>query len=939
MRDATQFLILGLGPAAVYALLAFGVVLIYRGSGVVNFAQSAFALLGAITFTEVRSHGVSAAWAVAAAVAVGALVGVLMQGVVMSRMRNSAPIVRVIATLGVLIVIQASAGIHYSTESTIIVPQFLPQDVWVVSGVRILADRIVLFGVALAVACLLAALQRFWLPAVAMRASAENELAASTLGWSPAGLALASWAAGGAMAGLAGALFVPLTGLLVTGIIALLVPSLAAALLGRFDSFSVCLLGAMVIGVTQSEVLRFWPHPGATTAVPLLLVMVILVVTGRALPLRAHLSDRLPSVGSGSLNLVPATILSGVLSVLLLFVLPVEWQAGIGVTIEVAIILLSLVVLTGYAGQISLGQYAVGGVGAYIAGRLVATQHVPFWVGMLVGIIGAIPVGLLFALPAIRTRGVNLAIVTLGLAVCISAFLFQNFSYTGGTAGTPVGTPRLFGLNLSAVTHPGRYAVFALCLFILCAVGVSNIRRGPAGRRMIAVRQNERAAASLGISVRGTKAYAFGVAAAIAATGCCLIAFNTTSIEYGLLFDPFNSVLAAGWAVIGGLGFILGPIFGATLAPGSVGTVIGDKLFHAINSYLTLIGGLFVILIVIVNPDGVVPLHAGQLRWIGQKLRGSFSWIPFSLVPRRWSAPQNTQAARASYIRQVLLQREPVRPARLAVSDLTVRFGGVVAVTNVSLEVRSGEVLGLIGPNGAGKTTVLDAITGFVKPAEGSVALNGVAITRATTNARVHRGVARSWQSLELFDDISVYENLLTAVDEPGWLNGALSPFRRHKQELNAAAAAAVSDFRLENELDKRPSQLSYGQRRLVAVARTVALRPSIILLDEPASGLNSDESAELGELIRHLATTWGMGVVLVEHDVDLVMTVSDRIVVLESGRVIASGTPGEIRRDPAVVAAYLGEPQEPVPVSSHGGAQLPGGIATVRLSHPSRRR
>jgi sulfate-transporting ATPase len=255
---------------------------------------------------------------------------------------------------------------------------------------------------------------------------------------------------------------------------------------------------------------------------------------------------------------------------------------------------------------------------------------------------------------------------------------------------------------------------------------------------------------------------------------------------------------------------------------------------------------------------------------------------------------------------------EPVAGATLAIKNLTVRFGVVVAVDDVSMEVRPGEVVGLIGPNGAGKTTLIDAVTGFVPAGGGSIALEDRRIDRLNATKRARLGLRRSFQSLELFDDISVEENIRAGSDlrasRLSWLTDLFWPGRH---DLTPTAVAAVREFELEPHLDATPEELPYGRRRLVGIARTVASGPSVVLLDEPAAGLDENETAELARLIRRLADERNMGVLLVEHDVSLVMSICDRVVVIDFGSVIASGTPAEIGDDQVVRDAYLGHADE----------------------------
>jgi sulfate-transporting ATPase len=248
----------------------------------------------------------------------------------------------------------------------------------------------------------------------------------------------------------------------------------------------------------------------------------------------------------------------------------------------------------------------------------------------------------------------------------------------------------------------------------------------------------------------------------------------------------------------------------------------------------------------------------------------------------------------------------------LSIEGLSVRFGAVVAVDGATLNVEAGEVVGLIGPNGAGKTTLIDAVTGFVPVSGGSMSLDGRRIERLNATQRARLGLRRSFQSLELFEDINVEENLRAGSDQRAsrlsWITDLFWPGRH---DLPSTAVAAVHAFDLEDDLDKSPEQLPYGRRRLVGIARTVASGPSIVMLDEPAAGLDETESEELAGLIRQLADERNMGVLLVEHDVNLVMSTCDRIVVIDFGCVIASGTPAEIRASQAVRDAYLGHPAE----------------------------
>ena len=245
--------------------------------------------------------------------------------------------------------------------------------------------------------------------------------------------------------------------------------------------------------------------------------------------------------------------------------------------------------------------------------------------------------------------------------------------------------------------------------------------------------------------------------------------------------------------------------------------------------------------------------------------------------------------------------------------DLYVRYGGVVAVNDVSFTVTPGRITGLIGPNGAGKTSVIDAVTGFTRTAAGSVLLDGQELVGLSATKRARAGLSRSFQSLELFEDATVLDNLRAASDPRdrwSYLRDLVYPVA---PPLPGEVVAAIREFRLEDDLLRIVQDLPYGQRRLLAIVRAVATQPSVLLLDEPAAGLSDVETAELAHLVRRLADDWGIAILLVEHDMTFVMSVCDDIVVLDFGTQISAGTPQEIRRDPAVIAAYLGESEEEV--------------------------
>jgi sulfate-transporting ATPase len=369
-----------------------------------------------------------------------------------------------------------------------------------------------------------------------------------------------------------------------------------------------------------------------------------------------------------------------------------------------------------------------------------------------------------------------------------------------------------------------------------------------------------------------------------------------TNVELGQ-YDVFGSVLLIQYAVVGGLAWVSG-IASATGAPTALGNVIFQKIVPSgtdIISWLAVISGLGAISVLRQAPDGVSALWSRGVQQAEERsstLRRVYEGLRF---PRATSDPPLA----------------PPRPHRdavtLAVHDLVVNFGGVVAVDRVSFAIEPGEVVGLIGPNGAGKTTILDVITGFTAPSGGSVRFGDASIDRWSVERRARAGIVRSWQAVELFEEMSVRENLLVAADDQSRRRYLIDLVHPGRPGPTALVHEVVADFQLDAVLDVRPSSLPHGVSRLVGIARALVTEPAVLLLDEPAAGLDTNESAELGRTIRAMARKRGIGVLVVEHDVPLILQTCDRIVALDFGRTIAEGTPDAISHDARVIEAYLG--------------------------------
>ena len=617
MIEVIRFVLIGLGIGAIYGLIAQGLVLVFRGSGVLNFAHGAFVMVGAYAHYEfMERHGLPAVVSILLSMLVGALVGALTHLLILRPMRKSSPLTRVVATLGVLITLQSAAVLRYGVDIKS-VPSSLPTDrVEFLDGAPVGLDRMLLLAIGVVTMLVLWAVYRYTRFGRITSAVAENQRAAATLGHSPDVIATGNWALGGALAALAGCLIAPITFLQPTSLSLLIIPALAAGLIAGFSSFPIALAGALAIGIAESLMGRYVQEPGWGASVPFIAVILVLVIRGRGLPLRSHVLDRLPVVGSGKVRPVPTLVLFLVMTLLLLQLFPVRWVDAFSVTMIFVILCMSVVVVTGLAGQLSLCQYVLAGVGALTAARLSASWGWSFPLAIGGAMAVTMALGAVVALPALRTRGLNLAIVTFGMATVIYALVLNNSEYTGGDTGIRVEPPTFLGWSIDPIRHPERYSFIILSTLFLAALVVCNIRRGTVGRRLIAVRSNERAAAAAGVNVYSAKVYAFVVASALASVAGVLSSFRNANVLAGS-FSVFPSINIVAMTVVGGVGSVGGAVFGATLLQGGVGSEL-LRNFHGIEKYLPLAGGLLLLHILRTDQNGLFSMNVHLAKQVAK---------------------------------------------------------------------------------------------------------------------------------------------------------------------------------------------------------------------------------------------------------------------------------------------------------------------------------
>jgi ABC-type branched-subunit amino acid transport system ATPase component/branched-subunit amino acid ABC-type transport system permease component len=932
-----QFLFLGLGNGGVFAALAVALVVTYRSSGVLNFATGAQALYAAYTYSLLRTGqllqpipGLSPTinvgsgfgfWpALLITLAISAVMGALAYLLIFRPLRNHRPVAKAVASIGLMGLLTAIVTYQAGTAVVLVNPIF-PQNHVSFLGVDISLDRLLLAATIIGIGIVLTILFRFTRFGLATRASAETEVGALVSGLSPDRIALMNWIISFIVCGLAGILIAPLVPLQPGTYTLFIVPALAAAVVGRFHSLGWAITAGLGIGALESlSVYLNGVHPGfpagAGQLIPLVLVLVVLAVRGQTMPSRGTLLQVTLGRAPRPHWRLPTTIISVAVGIAAIYLFTGNDRAALYSSMITAIITLSLVVVTGYTGQISLAQLTFAGVSAYILSTFATTWGIPFPIAPLLAALVAAAAGVVIGIPALRVRGLMLGVVTLTFAAGVEAIWFNNNSVDGGASGLAIPTPRLFGMDLgigSGKDFPRpAFGILCLVVLVLVALGISFLRTSRLGTAMLAVRADERSAAAAGINVVKVKLIGFAIAAFIAGLGGSLLAYQLGNVTFQD-FDAYLGLVVFSVVVVAGITSVSGGILAGVISSGGilVAVIASAVGSGGVDNWYGVVAGIGVILTVIFNPDGVVgPTHLflEQRRVRGVMARPEGALVPTLATPVETDVTSRQDAALAPVSAEagVLVGTEAgvgtnghghasengSAETLLDIKDLTVRYGGVVAVDKVSFTVETGQIMGLIGPNGAGKTTTIDALCGFHEY-EGSVTLGTQDVTGYGPHRRAAMGLARTFQLAGVSDDMTVEENVQVG-----------------QHRASAADAEALTkileDLGLVEMRDLQVSMLSQGQRQLVSVARALAGGPRLLLLDEPAAGLDSTESLWLADRLRAVRET-GVTILLVDHDMSLVLNLCDRIAVLDFGALIATGTPAEIRRNEQVSTAYLG--------------------------------
>ncbi|HEX4493143.1 MAG TPA: ATP-binding cassette domain-containing protein [Acidimicrobiia bacterium] len=915
----------------IVALLGMGIVLVYRSSRVINFAVGDIGVPAAALLAIMVAKSHWPYWpSLIAVVLVGTVSGAVIELAVIRRLFRAPRVIVLVATIGVAELAQAVTHALPDYRTGDIQASF-PSPIashWNVGSITIDGAQLLTL-----IVVPLITLGLWWLLGHSrfgeqVRACATNPDLARLTGVNPKLMSTAIWSIAGFLSAIAVILWATTqhsSELVSIGPDTLLL-GLTAALIGRMTSFPKTVVGAIVVGILYQLIpFNFSEDAGL---VQFLLFMLVLVLVARM--------RRSDDTGGESFAFAPRVppvperlreiwwvrrmpqLLAGA-ALLFAIALPLvvtqssrqlTWATILGF----AICVISVTVLTGWGGQLSLGQMAFAGVGALSAAAFERGVRVnigwhahrfvnahlyplPFALAVVLGSAVACVFAIGVGVGALRVKGLLLAVSTLAFAIAAEEYIFHRPIFSGNEFSTAVTFNRghLGPFDLGDRNRAYYYLVLG-CLAVV-VVAMSHLRRTGIGRIIIGVRENEPAAAALTVSPTRAKLIAFASGGFIAGFGGALLGGTVVSIAFSQrFFRVEDSLSIVAIAVIGGLGSLTGAITGALW-------VVGLPAFWPTNAEVPLFTSSIGLLIILLY----IP---GGFTQIGYWARG---WVLRWVEKRLPEAPTKTVVAPPASLTRVATG-PPATNADggvLATHGLTVRFGGLVAVNGVDFSARAGEVVGLIGTNGAGKSTLLNAIGGFL-PSTGRVELLGREISGLAAHQRARVGLGRTFQAATLFPELTVRETVELALEARGatpfWGTLLWLPKATRGERAKRAEARELIDFLgLGRYADRFIAELSTGTRRIVELAAVLAVAPRVICLDEPTAGVAQREAEAFGPLIKRVQRELDATLVVVEHDLPLILSISDTIYCLEAGAVIASGAPHDVRNDPRVVASYLG--------------------------------
>ncbi len=901
----------GMVIGTLYALIAFGIILVYRANRVINFAQaglgSAPALLALILVLQNRvPYWVGAIIMLVGAASTGALVELL----IMKRFRDKPRLIATVATIGVAqLMILGEIYVPLWTTGSSFAPVSFPTPFqhisFRVTGFVFSGDYIAIVVIALAVIAGLGAFFRFTRVGIAMRASAENADRASLLGIPVSTISTLVWVLAALCSGIAVFLRVPVLGLPIGTSVSptLLLYALATAIVARMESLPVALLAGMAIGVVDQSAYVFSSKPDLSIA------LMLPVILGGLLFRRNNLSRALDTGISSFRTLqqfrpIPLEVRHlpevraaragvPVLAVAFLLLFPFligTSRAGLMTLVVIyAIIGVSLVVLSGWTGQISLGHFAFAGIGAAVAGGLAANHHVDFFVALLAaGLVGAL-VAFLIGIPALRIQGLFLAAVTLAFAATVQNVLLkpEYFGWLLPDAQSQVARPLLWG----RIDTNNDLTFYYVCLVFLglAYLVARNLRTSRSGRIFSATRDNVRAAQSYGVSSSGSRLAAFAISGFIAAVAGGLFAYQLGSVEYRA-FPLELSIDVFIFAVIGGLTSLSGAIAGAIVYMSlrfflPLVEPLMPSPYRDVMHFIDVVGiPTGVLFILTFMPGGIAEalfaLRDKLLRRVA--VRRSIE-VPSLVADRRVGELDST----LDEVHATEHVREPMAidpDAILVCRGVDVAYDSVQVLFGVDLQVKRGEIVALLGTNGAGKSTLLKAVSGLVSPSAGTITFAGHEIAGCTPARAAHLGIVQVPGGRGIFPTLTVAEHFTLAA----WLAS-------DRDQLRSATEDVLDRFpRLRERFTQMAGDLSGGEQQQLALGMAFVVRPELLIIDELSLGLAPVVVEQLLGVVREINSR-GTTVLLVEQSVNVALTVAGRAYFMEKGEVRYEGAAADL--------------------------------------------
>ena len=907
----SEAVVLGVINGLTIGLLAVGIVLVYKANRFINLAHAQLGTLSAVLLAKFVLDWHLSWWlAFPIAIVIGVATGLACERWVIGplRRRSASSETLLLASIGLAQLLLALVFVTaLRPKNNVLIAKGYPRPFHArldVGGVVLSGDHLLIVALVPLMVAALAAFLRYSLMGKMIRSAASNPEAARLCGISIRRVSAVTWGIAGALSAVTAVLLAPSQASFEAARLGpqLLLVAMGAAAAGGFVSVTAACVGGVALGIIDHVAQHITKSGSDATLVVFAAIILIFVLRARVINRAAGVETpvsverrplRVPPAIAGlflvrrqRLLLAAGGLLLGVVAPLLPYFNSDAHRFDLALILVFALVGVGLTVLVGWAGQVSLGHFAIVGVGAFITARLAPHGWSLPALLVLSGVAGAAAMAVA-GLPALRLRGLTLAVTTLGVAVVAPTWLFRQEWFGSSTPFGRLVEPAAVAHGLGRPFEQGEIYYLGLAVLVLVVIGAGVLRDSVPGRLVLAVRDNEGAAASFGITPANIKLAALATSGFVAGAAGVIWAEAWRNVAASQ-FGPELSLSILAVPVIGGLGSLAGAVAGAVLvfAPAFFLTGMTEAIFGKFSAqvgFQLALGGFGLVATLLAYPTGV----AGATQ-------------------RLWERVLERVAERRA--------SRPVRPveAPLVVEEVRLSFGGVRALDYVGIRVEPGEIVGLIGPNGAGKTTLLNVISGARRPDGGSVRVFGEEVAGLPAEFRSVFGLARSFQNARLFPGLTVAETVQVALSRRarvGFVSSAIgAPWARAvNRQTRTEALELLERLNLLQWADAPTADLSTGTRRICDLAAQLASRPKVLLLDEPTAGVAQREVEMFPPVLRRIRDELDCSILVVEHDMPMLMSLCDRVYAMDLGHVIAHGTPEEVRANPLVISSYLG--------------------------------